>query len=296
MADDVAQHDTSPLIDAVIGWFDEHERPLPWRRSTPWGVVVSEFMLQQTPVDRVLAAWGAWMERWPTPSALAEAELADVLRAWGRLGYPRRAQRLHATAVIVRDEHDGEVPQDEDSLLALPGVGHYTAAAIAAFAFGRRSVVLDTNIRRVVTRSVVGSAAPPAHITSVERALAESLWPADDARSARWSAAAMELGALVCTSRAPHCGTCPVRAQCAWFDAGRPAATGPARRKATYEGSDRQARGRVLAVLRESDGPVGVRALARAWADDQQRRRAIDSLVADGLVVRRGSGRYSLPG
>jgi len=291
----VAKHDGSLLVDRVIGWFDENERPLPWRTSTPWGVLVSEFMLQQTPVDRVLPVWGAWLDRWPQPSALAAAELGDVLRAWGRLGYPRRAQRLHATSLILRDQYDDKVPSDEESLLALPGVGHYTAAAISAFAFGRRSVVLDTNVRRVVTRVISGSAAPPAHITAVERALADELWPVDDARSARWSAAVMELGALVCTSRAPDCDACPVSAQCTWLAAGRPAASGPTRRQPTYEGSDRQARGLILGALRDAPGPVAEHALTAACPDASQRHRAIAGLLADGLIVRRGSGRYALP-
>jgi len=285
----------SAFRSTVLDHYATQGRDLPWRRTRdPYRILVSEFMLQQTPVDRVLPVWSAWLDRWPRPSALAAAELGDVLRAWGRLGYPRRAQRLHATSVILRDHYDDEVPGDEESLRALPGVGHYTAAAISAFAFGRRSVVLDTNVRRVVTRAISGRATAPTHVTAVERALADELWPTDDVRSARWSAAVMELGALVCTSRVPDCDACPVSAQCAWLASGKPAADGPARRQPTYEGSDRQARGLVLGALRDSPTPVAVDELARACPDDEQRMRAIASLLDDGLIVRRGR-RYSLP-
>lgn len=285
----------SPVIAPLLEWFDEHERPLPWRRSTPWGVLVSEFMLQQTPVDRVLPLWTAWLERWPTPTSLAEAPVADVLRAWGRLGYPRRAQRLHATAVVLRDQHDGAVPEDHQALLALPGVGEYTAAAVLAFAFGRRSLVLDTNVRRVVARTVGGAAEPTASISAPERALAEALWPADDARSARWSAAVMEFGALVCTARSPGCLACPIQEHCTWVALGQPVPTTGSRRQPKYDGSDRQARGHLLAALRDSSEPVSARALARTWPDADQRRRALTSLLADGLIVRSGRGRFALP-
>lgn len=281
---------------AVTAWFDAHERPLPWRSTTPWGVLVSEFMLQQTPVDRVLPVWGGWLERWPEPGALAAATVGDAVRAWGRLGYPRRAQRLHATAVALRDRHDGEVPDDEDALRALPGIGDYTAAAILAFAFGRRSIVLDTNVRRVLVRTGEGRALPPGHVTSAERQAADLLWPADDAASARWSAAVMELGALVCTARAPACDRCPAASACAWLANGRPVAESTARRQPRYEGSDRQARGALLAVLRDEAGPVGRPVLECAWPDAEQRERALTGLVADGLVVRRPRGRFALPG
>ena len=140
------------VVADVTAWFAAHARPLPWREPdcTPWGVMVSEYMLQQTPVARVLPVWAAWLERWPTPAALAAEEPGEAVRAWGRLGYPRRAQRLHAAATAIRDEHGGEVPADFEALRGLPGVGEYTAAAIASFAHGRRHVVLDTNVRRVL--------------------------------------------------------------------------------------------------------------------------------------------------
>jgi A/G-specific adenine glycosylase len=283
------------LVRSLIHWFDVHERPLPWRATTPWGVLVSEFMLQQTPVDRVLPVWHAWLDRWPSPADLASAPLSDALRAWGRLGYPRRAQRLHASAVAIVERHDGEVPDERAALLELPGVGDYTAAAVLAFAFGRRSIVLDTNVRRVLSRTVEGVAQAPSHITTAERQRADALWPATHGRSARWSAAVMEFGAVVCTARRPACGTCPVRDRCAWTAAGQPASPDPVRRQPAYSGSDRQARGCILAVLRESAGPVGTSVVAAAWPDTEQRDRALDGLVADGLVVRLPARQLALP-
>lgn len=286
----------SALVTALIRWFDAHERPLPWRSTTPWGVLVSEFMLQQTPVDRVLPAWHAWMDRWPTPPDLAAASPADALRAWGRLGYPRRARWLQQAAVVITEEHGGDVPDDPEALRALPGVGEYTTAAVRAFAFGRRSVVLDTNVRRVVARAVSGVAQPAPHITSAERERADLLWPARDARSARWSAAVMEFGALVCTARGPACDGCPIRRRCAWTLAGRPEHAGPQRRQAAYDGSDRQARGRIMAVLRDALGPVPPSAVEACWPEAKQRDRALAALVSDGLVVALASGHYALPG
>jgi A/G-specific adenine glycosylase len=284
------------LVRTLIAWFDAHERPLPWRSTTPWGVVVSEFMLQQTPVDRVLPVWPVWMQRWPTPADLAAAPLADALRAWGRLGYPRRAQRLHQTATLIAERHAGEVPTDLAALRELPGIGDYTAAAILAFAYDRRSVVLDTNVRRVLARALGGVGQPPAHITTGERARADALWPTAHRRSARWSAAVMEFGALVCTARRPLCGSCPVRHDCAWTAAGQPAVAGSGRRQPEYVGSDRQARGRILGVLRDSPDPVPASTLEAAWPDDEQRSRALAALVEDGLVRPLPRRRYALPG
>ena len=282
-------------MSALISWFDAHERDLPWRRSDPWGVLVSEFMLQQTPVDRVIPVWHAWRERWPTPGALAESGVADALRAWGRLGYPRRAVRLHASAVAITRDFNGQVPADEAALRSLPGVGEYTAAAVQAFAFSRRSIVLDTNVRRVLARTLDGRGQQSAHITNAERVQADDLWPRQHARSARWSAAVMEFGAVVCTARAPSCDHCPISGDCAWTADGQPPMPEPARRQAAYQGSDREARGRLMQVLREADGPVTARALAHAWPGAEQRARALDALVADGLAQRRAGGRFALP-
>ena len=281
---------------ALSRWFDANERPLPWRSTTPWGVMVSEFMLQQTPVDRVLPVWHDWLERWPEPTDLASASLADALRAWGRLGYPRRAQRLRESAICIVSEHGGQVPADLAALRALPGVGEYTSAAILAFAFGRRSIVLDTNVRRVLARTLAAEAGPPAHVTIGERRMAEALWPAKDAASARWSAAVMEFGALVCKARNPACEGCVVAPSCAWLAAGKPVDLEPRRRAPQYEGSDRQARGRLLKELRDTHAPVHRTTLLAAWpADPSQAERALAGLIRDGLVEAAGRGRLALP-
>src|SRR5688500_1291226 len=203
------------LQDELIDWFSAEARDLPWRRDTsPWPVMVSEFMLQQTPVSRVLPVFEAWMQRWPTPAALAADPPGEAVRAWGRLGYPRRALRLHAAATAIVERHGGDVPADRDALLALPGVGDYTASAVASFAFHERHPVLDTNVRRVLARIVEGVAFPSPSVTAAERALAESVMPVDDAHL--WAAATMELGAVVCTARSPRCDACPVASHCSW--------------------------------------------------------------------------------
>lgn len=279
--------DRPAVVARVAAWYAAHARPLPWRapEAGPWGVMVSEFMLQQTPVVRVLPVWEAWLERWPTPAALAAEEPGEAVRAWGRLGYPRRAQRLHAAATAIRDEHGGAVPADLEALRALPGVGEYTAAAIASFAHGRRHVVLDTNVRRVLARLEGGQAFPPASLTRAERERALAWLPDDDAEAATWAASSMELGALVCTADAPRCGDCPVIDACAWFAAGRPAWDGPPRVGQAYAGTDRQCRGALLAVLRDADGPVDRARLLAAWpADADQAGRALASLLDDALV------------
>ncbi len=289
------------MHEKALAWFDEHARDLPWRsaQTTPWGVLVSEVMLQQTPVARVAPVYETWMTRWPTPDDLADDSVAEAIRAWGRLGYPRRAVRLHAAATQIATRHDGVVPSTPEELRALPGVGEYTAAAVAAFAFDARVAVLDTNVRRVLAR-LRGDAQPTAHLTNVERALAAGLLPADPPVAARWSVAVMEVGALVCTSSSPRCHDCPLAAECSWLAAGRPAADAP-RRPQPFTGTDRQVRGRLMAVLRESDAPVdpptldAVGADAPPRVDGTQRRRALASLVADGLVVVDPDGRYRLP-
>ncbi len=286
------------VVERVLAWYATHARDLPWRRpgATPWQVMVSEFMLQQTPVERVRGPWATWVERWPVPAALAAAPSGEAVRAWGRLGYPRRALRLHQAAVVITTEHDGEVPADREALLRLPGVGTYTAAAIASFAFGHREVVLDTNVRRVLARVDGGVAFPHATPTVAEVAAASAFVPEQPAVAARWAVAAMELGALVCVARSPRCDACPVRELCAWRGAGYPAWNGPPRRGQTYGGTDRQCRGALLAVLRSSDHPVGLRELAAVWPEEEQRLRCLASLVADGLVVGPPTGPVALPG
>ncbi|WP_327190197.1 A/G-specific adenine glycosylase [Streptomyces xinghaiensis] len=285
------------LHSAVIDWFGEHARDLPWRRpeAGAWGVMVSEFMLQQTPVARVLPVYEQWLARWPRPAGLAAEAPGEAVRAWGRLGYPRRALRLHGAAVAIAERHGGNVPRDHAKLLALPGVGEYTAAAVASFAYGGRHAVLDTNVRRVLARAVTGVQYPPTATTAAERRLARALLPEDDGTAARWAASTMELGALVCTARNPGCGRCPIAARCAWRLAGSPPHDGPPRRGQTYAGTDRQVRGKLLAVLREATTPVPQRVLDAVWEEPVQRARALDGLVADGLVEPLADGSYRLP-
>lgn len=295
--------DVAALRDAVLAWFDGAARDLPWRGPdrTPWGVLVSEVMLQQTPVVRVEPAWRAWLERWPDPAALAAASAADVLRAWDRLGYPRRALRLQECARAIVARHGGEVPDDEAALRALPGVGEYTAAAVRSFAFGRRAVVVDTNVRRVLARTLGGVALPAPSPTAAERALAvaavpDAAGPAGEALAARWAAASMELGALVCTARAPRCDACPVRHLCALDAAGRPAdAHAERRRTQAWHGTDRQVRGRLMAALRGAPAPLAAEVLRTVADDSAQVERCLASLVADGLVVPAGTEAYALP-
>jgi A/G-specific adenine glycosylase len=281
----------------LVGWYNRARRDLPWRDPgvSPWQILVSEFMLQQTPVARVLPVWKEWVERWPTPSSTAGASTADVLRAWGKLGYPRRAKRLHECAIVIARDHGDVVPDDVDVLLALPGVGSYTARAVACFAYRKAVPVVDTNVRRVVARAVHGRADAGAASTSRDHADVVALLP-DDAAAPQFSAALMELGATVCTARSPRCGLCPLSG-CSWRDAGYPPATTAARRTQRYAGTDRQVRGCLLDVLRANDSAVTKAQLDVAWlSDTTQRERALDSLLADGLVALTGDGRFALAG
>ncbi len=282
-------------MDVVSAWYDGAARDLPWRTpgTSPWAVLVSEVMLQQTPVARVVPAYAAWLERWPTPAALASDAPGEAVRLWGRLGYPRRALRLHAAAVTCVERYGGQLPPTVEELLGLPGVGAYTARAIAAFAYRQRVAVVDTNVRRVVARAVEGRADAP--VTRADLALVEQLLPVEPEAAATASVALMELGALVCTARAPRCPQCPVAAGCAWVAAGRPALEAPVRRPQGYAGTDRQVRGRLLAVLRDADGPVPIDLLTHVWDEPVQRSRALDSLVADGLADPLPDGTYALP-
>ncbi|MET8846469.1 A/G-specific adenine glycosylase [Amycolatopsis sp. NPDC004625] len=284
--------------DVLIDWFSAHGRDLPWREPTcsAWGVLVSEIMLQQTPVARVQPIWHEWMARWPVPSALAASAQGEVVRAWGKLGYPRRALRLHEAAGVIAKEHGDVVPSDVDTLLALPGIGAYTARAVAAFAYGRRAPVVDTNVRRVVARAVhgAGDAGPASNTRDMNDV--EALLPAEDAPAAKFSAAIMELGALICTARAPRCADCPIYGECAWQLAGRPEYTGPAKPVQKFAGTDRQVRGRLLDVLRGSEGPVEKARLDQVWHDGGQRDRCLDSLLVDGLLEQTGDGLFALPG
>jgi A/G-specific adenine glycosylase len=289
---------TTLLAEAVIRWYDRNARDLPWREPgvTAWAVLVSEVMLQQTPVVRVLPAWREWLARWPTPAVLAADPPAEAIRMWGRLGYPRRALRLHECARALVDRHGGQVPANLDQLLALPGIGGYTARAVAAFAYGHRHPVVDTNVRRLVARAVAGEpdagpATSPADLAAMARLL-----PEGPAVAARASVAFMELGALLCTARMPRCAECPLWEPCAWRRAGRPAPTGPSRRPQRYAGTDRQVRGLLLAILREATTPVPQDRLDLVWHDAAQRDRALAGLVADGLVAPTTGDRFTLAG
>lgn len=304
------------LHRSINEWFAETARILPWRAADcrPWGVLVSEVMLQQTPVVRVLPVWEEWLRRWPTPADLAGEPAGEAVRAWGRLGYPRRALRLHAAAVAIERNHGGTVPGTYAELLELPGVGSYTAAAVAAFAFGRRETVVDTNIRRVHARLVSGVALPSPSLTAAEIRLAAELMPDDVGSSVRWNAAVMELGALVCTARAPKCTECPVHASCAWLAAGGPPPAYIPKGQA-WHGTDRQVRGAVMAVLRLAETPVPAEMFQHAPADlgfgtdgtcvplaalhglksaPEQLERALAGLLRDGLAELDHGG-YRLP-
>ena len=281
---------TSQVIEAICAWFDANGRDLPWRRpgTSAWGVLVSEVMSQQTPMSRVIGPWHEWMNRWPTPDDLAEEDSGEAVAAWGRLGYPRRALRLHSCAVAIATEHDGVVPNSYDELVALPGIGDYTASAVVSFAFGGRATVLDTNVRRLIARAESGIANCPTSVTRAERIVADALVPDEDARAAKWAVASMELGALVCTARSPQCEVCPIRDGCRWVIDGKPD-NAPARRGQPWKGTDRQCRGVIMDVVRNSPRGVKVQMALSAWPEPDQASRCLESLLDDGLVHRRGS-------
>ncbi len=286
------------LVAPILAWYDAHARDLPWRRpdASAWSVLVSEFMLQQTPVARVLPLWTDWVARWPTPSATAAATPADVLRAWGKLGYPRRAKRLHECATVIARDFADVVPDDVETLEQLPGIGSYTARAVACFAYRKPVPVVDTNVRRVVARAVHGRADAAGPSAKRDHADVTALLP-DSARAARFSAALMELGAIVCTARSPRCDSCPLRERCRWRLAGSPSADGPRRPAQRYAGTDRQVRGRLLDVLRDKEFSVARAEIDVAWPMDAvQRERALASLLDDGLVEQLADGRFALPG
>jgi len=236
-------------------------------------------MLQQTPVNRVLPVWTQWLERWSTPKALANAKRSEIITAWGRLGYPRRALRLHESATIIAQKFNNEVPESIEDLRSLPGVGEYTAAAIAAFAFDQPTLVLDVNIRRLFSRVIDGVEYPTSAPSQLERRLRSELIPND---GAKWAAATMELGALVCTSRDPMCSICPLINQCEWRKAGYPKST-LNRKVQAWVGTDRQCRGTIVQALRENKSQTQFQ-LKKHWHDDSQLERALKTLIADGLI------------
>jgi A/G-specific adenine glycosylase len=286
------------IATEVNAWYAANGRDLPWRRPgfTAWGSLVSEFMLQQTPVARVVPKLEEWLERWPTPAALAAATPGDAVRAWDRLGYPRRALNLHASAVAIVERHGGEVPETIEELLALPGVGDYTARAVAVFALGQRHPVVDINIRRVIARAVHGNAEPGPSSSKRDLADMDAVLPRNDAAARVTNVAVMELGALICTARSPKCEACPIAGLCAWRTAGYPAFDGkrvPVQKR--YEGSNRQVRGLILAELRASDIRLTAHDIERVWPDAAQRDRALAGLLSDGLVTGSPHDGFSLP-
>lgn len=272
------------LRDSLAAWAEGARRDLPWRRTRdPWAVLVSELMLQQTQVPRVVHRYEAFLDRFPTPAATAAAPVADVVRAWAGLGYNRRAVNLHRAAVEVVRSHGGALPATLHELMALPGVGPYTARAVLAFAFEVDVGVVEVNSARVLARAFAGR-----RLTAREaQALADDLVPLGEGWA--WNQAMLDLGATVCTKAAPRCGKCPLRAGCAWAGAGADPAVGSAGcggHQSTFAGSDRQGRGRLVDALRV--GPVALAHLAAAagWPDDAERaQRVAAGLVADGLAV-----------
>ena len=279
------------LEKEIISWFKKNKRDLPWRKTDTWGVLVSEFMLQQTPVNRVLPVYTEWMKRWPTPALLAKATPAQVITAWGRLGYPRRALRLHECAKVITTQYKGVIPRDEAELRKLPGIGEYTAAAMVAFAFGGRSLVLDINIRRLFARIVDGVESPKLSATKDEKSRYEELIPKKDPHL--WAAATMELGALVCTSQSPKCGICPVANECTWRSLDYPKSD-VVKRTQSWHGTDRQCRGTVVQALRENDVLTKAQ-ISQLWDVPSQLEKALLTLLDDGLIESRGKNKYSLP-
>jgi A/G-specific adenine glycosylase len=260
----------------LIRWAEQHGRDLPWRHTRdPWAILVSEVMLQQTQVARVIPAWHAFLAQFPSPKHCASASQADVVTAWRGMGYNRRALSLHRCAIAITERHAGTVPDDLDALLALPGVGPYTARAVLVFAFERRFGVLDVNAARVHARL---------HGAPVDQRAADAATP--PRRAWAWNQAILDLGATVCTKRNPRCEDCPLRARCAWRGEGSdPAGTG--NRQSRFEGSDRQGRGRLVDALRA--GPVASDpnnlAVVMGWPDDPVRAlRVAHSVVTDGLA------------
>jgi len=275
----------------ISAWFKKSKRDLPWRKTDTWGILVSEFMLQQTPVNRVLPVYNEWMKRWPTAAHLAKATPAEVITAWGRLGYPRRALRLHECAKVITDRLKGEIPTTEVELRKLPGVGEYTAAAMVAFAFSGRSLVLDINIRRLFVRLFDGAESPTTSATKEEKVRYEELIPKKDPHI--WAAATMELGALVCTSQSPKCAICPVSDKCLWRSLDYPKSD-VVKRRQSWHGTDRQCRGAVVQALRENE-ILTKSQIEQLWDVPSQLEKALLTLLDDGLIEARGKSKFSLP-
>ena len=284
------------MQEALLSWFARCGRDLPWRRTRdPWAVLVSELMLQQTQVPRVVERWGEFLERFPTVASCASAPAGDVVRAWQGLGYNRRALNLHRCAIAVCERHGGVLPDSIDALLALPGIGPYTARAVLVFSYEHDIGLVDTNAGRFLARAGAGRALSPKEA----QPLADSLVPPGQGWA--WGQAVFDLGASICTKRTPSCGSCPIVDGCRWARAGWPepdpvaGSAGISTPQSTFAGSDRQGRGRLVDALRA--GPVGFDQLAAVmgWPDDPLRAsRVAATLVRDGLAVE-ADGEYRLP-
>ena len=305
----IAVESSGEAYALLAEWWRTCARDLPWRfgRTTPWGVLVSEVMSQQTQMSRVVPYWNEWMERWPDAASLANAPKADVIAAWGRLGYPRRALRLQECARVVSERYQGELPQSYDELTALPGIGDYTASAVLSFAFGLRAVVVDTNVRRVLSRVFLGEESLGGAASAAERALAERVLPDDnraryrrfDRPSVVWNQSVMELGAVVCAAKHPLCEQCPISGICLFWERGRPGLgqrrTRPRQR---FQGTDRQVRGLVLDALRGlPDGTVSLDRgrIEGLWPEHVQLDRCVASLDEDGLIEMLPDGGVRFP-
>ena len=272
------------IVDPVLEWGTQRLRDLPWRRTRDrWHVLVSEVMLQQTQVHRVLPKFQLFIEAFPTPHACADASLGELLALWQGLGYPRRCRNLHEAAKVVVRDHGGEVPGDLEVLLTLPGVGGYTARAVMAFADSRDVAVVDTNIARVLARLVNE---PLGRVRAQQ--LADDLVPLGSAWE--WNQVLMDLGATVCTSRSPHCAECPIATNCGWKLQGgedpAPASAMTSKPQARFEGSDRQARGRLMKALTESGVKQTDAASVMGLGNQQVRAmKLVEDLISEGLVA-----------
>ena len=325
---DTVLAEMEPIRLRLFDWWSRYARDLPWRfgRTTPWGVLVSEVMSQQTQMSRVVPYWTAWMKVWPDAASLAAAPKAEVITAWGRLGYPRRALRLQECAKQVAGRYADRLPRDYDRLVALPGIGDYTASAVMSFAYGERIAVIDTNIRRVLSRVFLGRESKGGAASREERQLAWQVLPEDEdpeasdhrvngddrletadpqirsaawrePPSARWNQAVMELGATVCMARKPACDICPLAGHCRFLKAGLPGlGEGRTRPRQRFVGTDRQVRGAILQALRRASGvPVSRKDLKSLCEDEIRLDRCIASLDEDGLLEIGQDGRLSLP-
>ncbi len=320
--------ETEPIRLRLFDWWSRYARDLPWRfgRTTPWGVLVSEVMSQQTQMSRVVPYWTAWMKVWPDAASLSAVPKAEVITAWGRLGYPRRALRLQECARQVAGQYADRLPRDYDQLVALPGIGDYTASAVMSFAYGERIAVIDTNIRRVLSRVFLGRESKGGAASREERQLAWQVLPEDENSevsdhhvngddslgtadpqirsaawreppSARWNQAVMELGATVCVARKPACDICPLAGHCRFLKAGLPGlGAGRTRPRQRFAGTDRQIRGSILQALRQASGaPVSRKDLKSLCDDENRLDRCIASLDEDGLLEIGQDGLLSLP-